>query len=166
MKGTALVSSSRSAIASKLSRRRSASFPSRCSAISERTSLSSYSRGRSSPASLTASSMASRRSTTSIRFACKSLTSSPCTPCFLLKSPLCLLHCLFSFKSAKNPETRRRAEFTRETQCHPVNSELLEKIILLRQEESSLLGFKNFADYCIAPKMAKTAEKVLLPRPS
>jgi thimet oligopeptidase len=42
-----------------------------------------------------------------------------------------------------------------------INPKILEHVVLLRQEEAQLLGFKHFPDYCIAPKMAKDADTVM-----
>jgi len=41
------------------------------------------------------------------------------------------------------------------------NIPILEKVLLLRQEEAELLNFKSHAEYILAIRMAKTPEKVL-----
>ncbi|WP_416885711.1 M3 family metallopeptidase [Marinospirillum sp.] len=41
------------------------------------------------------------------------------------------------------------------------NAPLIEEILALRQEKAELLGFKNYADYSIARKMAPTSEAVI-----
>ena len=41
----------------------------------------------------------------------------------------------FSYKKAKNPETRKKLDFANETQCMVANEPLLEKAISLRAEE-------------------------------
>ena len=41
------------------------------------------------------------------------------------------------------------------------NSELMEKILPLRQELAALLGFNNYAELSIAPKMAQSTEQVV-----
>ena len=41
------------------------------------------------------------------------------------------------------------------------NSELMEKILQLRQELAALLGFNNYAELSIAPKMAQSTEQVV-----
>ncbi|HEV2613979.1 MAG TPA: M3 family metallopeptidase [Gammaproteobacteria bacterium] len=41
------------------------------------------------------------------------------------------------------------------------NAPLMEKIMTLRQEQAALLGFKNYAEYSLATKMAKKPQEVL-----
>ncbi|SMF17795.1 oligopeptidase A . Metallo peptidase. MEROPS family M03A [Alteromonadaceae bacterium Bs31] len=41
------------------------------------------------------------------------------------------------------------------------NSEVMEEIMQLRQELAGLLGFKNYSEYSIAPKMAETTPQVV-----
>lgn len=41
------------------------------------------------------------------------------------------------------------------------NTPVMEKILALRHESSRLLGFSNYAEYSIAPKMARSSEQVL-----
>jgi len=64
-------------------------------------------------------------------------------------------------KQCSVPETRRRLNVAQESQCLDKNIVILEKVLLLRQEEAELLGFKTHADYILAIRMAKSPEKVL-----
>jgi len=64
-------------------------------------------------------------------------------------------------EQCKVAETRKKMEFANGTKCIKQNTVLLEDVILLRQEESKLLGFKNHADFNLAPKMAKNSENVM-----
>ncbi|MFN5047022.1 M3 family metallopeptidase [Roseateles sp.] len=62
-------------------------------------------------------------------------------------------------------ETLYRAYVTRAselgTQPELDNSALMQQLLMLRQEEAQLLGFKNFAEVSLVPKMAQSPEQVL-----
>ncbi len=70
---------------------------------------------------------------------------------------------------SENAELRREmyeAYNTRASEQGPAggkwdNSDIMEEIMQLRQELAALLGFNNYAEYSIAPKMAETTEQVL-----
>jgi len=52
-------------------------------------------------------------------------------------------------------------DLAKECQCRAQNEPILERVVLLRQEEAKLLGFKNHAEYILAIRMAKTPAEVL-----
>src|SRR5690606_6173690 len=61
-------------------------------------------------------------------------------------------------------ETIYRAYVTRASEFGPAerdNSALMQQIIALRQEEAELLGYANFADVSLVPKMAESPEQVV-----
>ena len=62
-------------------------------------------------------------------------------------------------------ETLYRAYVTRASElgAQPEldNSALMQQLLMLRQEEAQLLGFKNFAEVSLVPKMAQSPEQVL-----
>jgi len=64
-------------------------------------------------------------------------------------------------EQCKVAETRKKMDFLNGTKCIQQNTVLLEDVILLRQEESKLLGYKNHADFNLAVKMAKNSENVM-----
>jgi len=78
-----------------------------------------------------------------------------------LKVTLQYPHVFPVLKQCKNSETRKRINIAQESQCLPKNIPILEKVLLLRQEEAELLGYKTHAEYILAVKMAKTPEAVL-----
>ncbi len=41
------------------------------------------------------------------------------------------------------------------------NSDLIDKILALRQEKAQLIGYKNYAEYSLSPKMADTTKEVM-----
>jgi Zn-dependent oligopeptidase len=61
----------------------------------------------------------------------------------------------------KVESTRRAVDIAKDSQQKKTNVPLLEEILLLRQEEAKLLGYKNYAEYILAIRMAKTPEKVM-----
>jgi oligopeptidase A len=62
-------------------------------------------------------------------------------------------------------ETLYRAYVTRASELGAKpeldNSALMQQLLMLRQEEAQLLGFKNFAEVSLVPKMAQSPEQVL-----
>jgi thimet oligopeptidase len=64
-------------------------------------------------------------------------------------------------QKCKVESTRRAVSIAKDSQQQAANTPLLEEILLLRQEEAKLLGYKNHAEYNLAIRMAKTPEKVL-----
>ena len=63
-------------------------------------------------------------------------------------------------KYAKNEETRKSAFTADQNKC-PENAELLIKAVKIRAELSQLLGYKNFSEYILEERMAKTPENVM-----
>ncbi|KAG0223458.1 hypothetical protein BGX31_008482 [Mortierella sp. GBA43] len=63
-------------------------------------------------------------------------------------------------RSAVLPSTRRRVAVTYRQMCVPVNGPRLEKMIRLRHEAATLLGYKSHAAYQLDINMAKTVETV------
>lgn len=61
-------------------------------------------------------------------------------------------------------ETLYRAYVTRASEFGPAeldNSRLMQQLLMLRQEEAQLLGYRNFAQVSLVPKMAESPEQVL-----
>ena len=50
-------------------------------------------------------------------------------------------------RKCRNSETRRRIETAYQSRCMKENTEILEKLVELRQKQSDLLGYKNHATY-------------------
>ncbi|KAG2009857.1 metallopeptidase MepB, variant 2 [Coprinopsis cinerea AmutBmut pab1-1] len=63
------------------------------------------------------------------------------------------------FKFAENPETRRRAQEGHESRLQ-INVPLLDKVLDLRRQIASLLGYKTWADYITEVKMIKSGKGV------
>ncbi|ODQ46835.1 hypothetical protein PICMEDRAFT_16653 [Pichia membranifaciens NRRL Y-2026] len=63
-------------------------------------------------------------------------------------------------KYAKNAETRKAA-FTADQSKVPENAGLLIEAVKIRAELSHLLGYKNFSEYVLEERMAKTPETVM-----
>ena len=83
-----------------------------------------------------------------------------------LKMP-CYLPVMQFAKSSALRETLYRAYTTRASDQAPANvakfdnTELINEILALRQEEARLLGFQNFGEVSLVPKMAKSPDQVL-----
>lgn len=63
-------------------------------------------------------------------------------------------------QNALNEETRKRLKTDRFKIAQSENSEILNEILALRQQMAGLLGYLNWADYQIEPKMAKSSARV------
>ncbi|MGY5859871.1 MAG: M3 family metallopeptidase [Candidatus Thorarchaeota archaeon] len=61
---------------------------------------------------------------------------------------------------ANNPETRKRMQTAQFRRGGKENSERLSDALALRDRLAKLTGFKNFAEYQISVKMAKTPERI------
>jgi len=61
---------------------------------------------------------------------------------------------------AHNPETRKRIQTAQYQRGGKENSERLSDALALRDRLAKLAGFKNFAEYQISVKMAKTPERI------
>jgi thimet oligopeptidase len=65
-------------------------------------------------------------------------------------------HYMTILENATREETRKRMETERDNLARDKNVALLEKILSLRDEIARRLGYRNFADYTIEVRMAKT----------
>jgi thimet oligopeptidase len=63
--------------------------------------------------------------------------------------------------NAKSEATRKKFQAARENLARTENVPLLEQILVLRDTLAKKLGYKNWADYRIEPKMAKNAATAL-----
>lgn len=61
---------------------------------------------------------------------------------------------------ADKEEVRRKIAFEFLNRGHPKNDETLKRILILRNEQASLLGYPNWADYKAQDKMARSAEAI------
>jgi Zn-dependent oligopeptidase len=61
---------------------------------------------------------------------------------------------------ANNPETRKRMQTAQYSRGGKENSERLSDALALRDRLAKIAGFKNFAEYEISVKMAKTPERI------
>jgi len=80
-----------------------------------------------------------------------------------LKMP-CYLPVMQFAKSSRLRETLYRAYATRASEFGPAeldNTELIRQILALRQEEAQLLGFANFGELSVVPKMANSPDEVV-----
>ena len=75
---------------------------------------------------------------------------------FTLQMPSYIAYMTYG-KNAKIRETLYKAYVTRS----PENAQIIDELLTLRYEMSNLLGFKSYAEYSIASKMAPTKESVL-----
>jgi thimet oligopeptidase len=66
-------------------------------------------------------------------------------------------HYLTVMENAKNEKTRLQVETARDNLARSENVPLLQQILVLRDTLAHKLGYKNWADYAIEIKMAKTA---------
>lgn len=64
-------------------------------------------------------------------------------------------------KYAKKPETRRRLDEARSSQCQAQNEPLFEQALMLRKQIADILGFDTHADYILDIRMAKNKDNVL-----
>ena len=69
-------------------------------------------------------------------------------------------HYLSVVRYATNPATRKKLVYARKNLIADKNSKLLEKIIVLRQKFSKLLGFPTYAHFVLDDRMAKTPKRV------
>ncbi|MEJ8823116.1 M3 family metallopeptidase [Variovorax humicola] len=80
-----------------------------------------------------------------------------------LKMP-CYLPVMQFAKSSALRQTLYRAYVTRASEFGPPeldNTALIREILALRQEEAHLLGYKNFGELSVVPKMAESPDQVL-----
>ena len=63
-------------------------------------------------------------------------------------------------KFAKKLETREKMLSNYMNRCYPDNLDRLKKALILREEFSAILGYKNYASYTQEIKMAKNPENV------
>ncbi len=75
---------------------------------------------------------------------------------FTLQQPSFIAFMTYS----KNRELKEKLYKAYTTRA-PENSQLIEKILALRDEEAKILGFENFAQLSLAPKMAEKPEDVI-----
>ena len=75
---------------------------------------------------------------------------------FTLQQPSFIAFMTYS----KNRELKERLYKAYTTRA-PENSQLIENILALRDEEAKILGFENFAELSLAPKMAQKAADVI-----
>ena len=59
-------------------------------------------------------------------------------------------------ENAENPATRKRASIARNQLARLTNGPVLSKLVVLRADIAHRLGYANWADYQIEPRMAKT----------
>jgi Zn-dependent oligopeptidase len=64
-------------------------------------------------------------------------------------------------KYAKKPETRRKLDKARESQCQEQNVPLFEEALQLRNQIAEILGFDTYADYILDIRMAKNKDNVM-----
>ena len=50
-------------------------------------------------------------------------------------------------RKCRNSETRRRIETAYQSRCMKENTEILEKLVELRQKQADLLGYRTHAEY-------------------
>ena len=80
-----------------------------------------------------------------------------------LKMP-CYLPVMQFARSSRLRETLYRAYATRASEFGPAeldNTDLIRQILALRQEEAQLLGFANFGELSVVPKMADSPDEVV-----
>ena len=65
-------------------------------------------------------------------------------------------HYMTVMENARSEDTRRKMETGRDNLAREQNIPLLEKIIPLRDDIARKLGYRNFADYAIETRMART----------
>lgn len=75
--------------------------------------------------------------------------------------PTVITNFLAVMQNARSEDARRKMKSARYSVAQEVNTPLLQEIVRVRSEIAPLLGYDNWADYRIEPKMAKTGENAL-----
>lgn len=63
-------------------------------------------------------------------------------------------------KFVDNESVRKKLYCAMNSRCREENLKLLKEILALRQELAELMGYKNYSDYAVTVKMAKTTQKI------
>ncbi|KAF8571970.1 hypothetical protein P879_01102 [Paragonimus westermani] len=83
-----------------------------------------------------------------------------CAPSGKLQLSLKYPHYFPASEKAENPETRKALETAFNSRCMKENHPILKRLMEVRKERSSLLGFPTHADFMLDTRMAKTAQNV------
>lgn len=75
--------------------------------------------------------------------------------------PTVITNFLAVMQNARSEDARKKMKSARYSVAQEVNTPLLQEIVRVRSEIAPLLGYDNWADYRIEPKMAKTGENAL-----
>jgi len=79
---------------------------------------------------------------------------------YLLK-PTVITHFLAVMQNARSEAARKKMKTARYSVAQEENTPILQEIVRVRAEIAPLLGYDNWADYRIEPKMAKTGQNAL-----
>jgi thimet oligopeptidase len=64
-------------------------------------------------------------------------------------------------KNAENEMIRKQVYYKRENIAYNVNQSVLNKLLVARQHLAQLLGYKNYTEYTLETRMAKTSDNVI-----
>lgn len=63
-----------------------------------------------------------------------------------------------ALRLVKSGDVRQRLTIAKESQCQDINTELLEDLLVKRQQIAEMLGYKSYSKFVLEERMAKSSE--------